>query len=146
MLVMKKQKNVPYQAGLIVFLFVMSVVMVTSSPFQMLSDFNPDFTSNLSFKIAHASVEDENDNEAGEIDQQDFEQESEQDFEQESEEDTSEKSFEEGQFSFAQSEDAEEVDQEIGQQAEQQAEDAEEVDQDIGQQAEQQAEDAEEVD
>ena len=33
----------------------MSTVLVTSSPFQMLSDVNPDFTSNLSFKIANAS-------------------------------------------------------------------------------------------
>src|SRR5512145_97304 len=52
---MKKQKNVPYQIGLIAFLFIMSTVLVTSSPFQMLSDVNPDFTSNLSFKIANAS-------------------------------------------------------------------------------------------
>ncbi|HEX6293537.1 MAG TPA: hypothetical protein VFZ46_00150, partial [Nitrososphaeraceae archaeon] len=52
---MKKQKNVPYQIGLIAFLFVMSTVLVTSSPFQMLSGVNPDFTSNLSFKIANAS-------------------------------------------------------------------------------------------
>jgi len=33
----------------------MSTVLVTSSPFQILSDINPDFTSNLSFKIANAS-------------------------------------------------------------------------------------------
>src|SRR5919106_1083391 len=52
---MKKQKNVQYQTCLIVFLFLMSTVLVTSSPFQMLSDINPDFTSNLSFKIANAS-------------------------------------------------------------------------------------------
>ena len=52
---MKKQKNVRYQICLIVFLFVMSTVLVTSSPFQMLSDVNPDFVSNLSFKIANAS-------------------------------------------------------------------------------------------
>ncbi|MGE5635292.1 MAG: hypothetical protein ACM3VV_08660, partial [Deltaproteobacteria bacterium] len=45
---------------------------MTSSPFQMLSNVNPDFTSNLSFKIANASVEDEKGSNAGEIDKQDF--------------------------------------------------------------------------
>src|SRR5512145_2086247 len=69
---MKKQKNVQYQTGLIVFLFVMSTVLVTSSPFQILSDVNPDFTSNLSFKIANASTDNGKSEDGGDFDGGDF--------------------------------------------------------------------------
>ncbi|HSF00811.1 MAG TPA: hypothetical protein VLA48_07945, partial [Nitrososphaeraceae archaeon] len=154
---MNKQKNLPYQIGIIVFLFVMSTVMVTSSPFQMLSDVNPDFESNLSFKIANASTDNGDGGDGGgNSDGGDFFDNSDGGGNSDggnSEEDISERSFDSSEFSFAQSEDAEDVDQEItedveqvlGQQGEQDAEDAEDVEQVLGQQGEQDAEDAEDV-
>src|SRR5215208_3488879 len=52
---MKKQRNLSYHISILAFLFVMSTVMVTSSPFQMLLDVNPSFKSTFSFKLANAA-------------------------------------------------------------------------------------------
>src|SRR5215213_624511 len=52
---MKKQRNLSYHISILAFLFVMSTVMVTSSPFQMLLDVNPSFKSTLSLKLANAA-------------------------------------------------------------------------------------------
>src|SRR5829696_7568505 len=54
MLIMKKQRNLSYHISILAFLFVISTVMVTSSPFQMLLDVNPSFKSTLSLKLANA--------------------------------------------------------------------------------------------
>ncbi len=59
MLIMKKEKNVTYQIAILAFVFVISTVMVTSAPFQMLSDVNSSFSSNLSFQLANAQGNDE---------------------------------------------------------------------------------------
>src|SRR5215210_3911480 len=55
MLIMKKQRNLSYHISILAFLFVISAVMVTSSPFQMLLDVNPTFKSTFSFKLANAA-------------------------------------------------------------------------------------------
>src|SRR5215213_8189828 len=52
---MKKQRNLSYHISILAFLFVISTVMVTSSPFQMLLDVNPSFKSTFSFKLANAA-------------------------------------------------------------------------------------------
>src|SRR5215212_467622 len=55
MLRMKTQRNLSYHISILAFLFVISAVMVTSSPFQMLLDVNPSFKSTFSFKLANAA-------------------------------------------------------------------------------------------
>ena len=56
---MKREKNVTYQIAILAFVFVISTVMVTSTPFQMLSDVNSNFSSNLPFNLANAQESDE---------------------------------------------------------------------------------------
>ena len=60
MLIMKKQRNLSYNISILAFLFVISSVMVTSSPFQMLLNVNPIFNSNLLFPEANAADDEEN--------------------------------------------------------------------------------------
>jgi hypothetical protein len=60
MLIMKKQRNLSYNISILAFLFVISSVMVTSSPFQMLLNVNPIFNSNLIFSEANAADDEEN--------------------------------------------------------------------------------------
>ena len=60
MLIMKKQRNLSYNISILAFLFVISSVMVTSSPFQMLLNVNPIFNSNLIFPEANAADDEEN--------------------------------------------------------------------------------------
>ena len=57
---MKKQRNLSYNISILAFLFVISSVMVTSSPFQMLLNVNPMFNSNLLFPGANAADDEEN--------------------------------------------------------------------------------------
>ena len=57
---MKKQRNLSYNISILAFLFVISSVMVTSSPFQMLLNVNPIFNSNLLFPEANAADDEEN--------------------------------------------------------------------------------------
>ena len=54
---MKKEKNVTYQIAILAFLFVISSVMVTSAPFQMLSDVNPKFFNTLTISSINAEEE-----------------------------------------------------------------------------------------
>src|SRR5215210_1255381 len=83
MLIMKKQKNLSYHISILAFLFVISTVMVTSSPFQMLLDVNPSFKSTLSFKLANAADDKENSADVQEVEQEDVkDEEPEQDFDQ----------------------------------------------------------------
>ncbi|MGH9999888.1 MAG: hypothetical protein ACRD6Q_01580, partial [Nitrososphaeraceae archaeon] len=114
---MKKQRNLSYHISIIAFLFVISTVMVTSSPFQMLLDINPSFKSTLSFKLANAADDKENSADLQEVEQGDVKDEgSEQEFDQ--------TSFE----GFGGNDDAEEVDQEAQTETDQEVTDAEEVD------------------
>ena len=102
MLIMKKQRNLSYHISILAFLFVISTVMVTSSPFQMLLDVNPSFKSTLSFKLANAADDKENSADVQEVEQEDVkDEESDQEFDQ--------TSFE----GFGGKDDAEEVDQEV---------------------------------
>src|SRR5688500_12755198 len=83
MLIMKKQRNLSYHISILVFLFVISMVMVTSSPFQMLLDVNPSFKSTLSYKLANAADDKENSADAQEVEQEDVkDEESAQEFDQ----------------------------------------------------------------
>src|SRR5919107_4567084 len=87
MLIMKKQRNLSYHISILAFLFVISTVMVTSSPFQMLLDVNPSFKSTLSFQLANALDDNENSADVQEVEQEDVkdqESESEQEFDQSS--------------------------------------------------------------
>ncbi|MGZ5485955.1 MAG: hypothetical protein ACXWFB_08620, partial [Nitrososphaeraceae archaeon] len=68
---MKKQRNLSYNICILAFLFVISSVMVTSSPFQMLLNVNPIFNSNLLFKLANAADDEENVADLQEPEQQD---------------------------------------------------------------------------
>ncbi|HEY6659311.1 MAG TPA: hypothetical protein VIZ62_12365, partial [Nitrososphaeraceae archaeon] len=84
---MKNQRNLSYPISILTFLFVISTVMVTSSPFQMLLDVNPSFKSPLSFKIANAADDKENSADVQEVEQEDVKDE-------ESEQDSDQTSFE----------------------------------------------------
>src|SRR5918993_2504902 len=82
MLIMKKQRNLSYHLSILAFLFVISIVMVTSSPLQMLLDVNPNFKSTLSFKLANAADDKENSADV-QVEQEDVkDEESEQEFDQ----------------------------------------------------------------
>jgi hypothetical protein len=135
MLIMKKQRNLSYHISILAFLFVISTVMVTSSPFQILLDVNPSFKSTLSFKLANAADDKENSADVQEVEQENVkDEESEQEFDQ--------TSFE----GFGGKDDAEDVDQEAQTETEQEAIDAEDVDQEAQTETEQEAIDAEDVD
>src|SRR5215216_2666038 len=135
---MKKEKNITYQIAILAFLFVISTVMVTSAPFQMLSDVNSNFASNFSFKLANAADDDSNgDNKsdqdfAQEAEVEEEDQESNQDFAQEAE---VEEEDQESNQDFAQEAEVEEEDQESNQDFAQEAE-VEDVDQESDQEAE----------
>src|SRR5215217_3741717 len=132
---MKKEKNITYQIAILAFLFVISTVMVTSAPFQMLSDVNSNFASNFSFKLANAADDDSNgDNKsdqdfAQEAEVEEEDQESNQDFAQEAE---VEEEDQESNQDFAQEAEVEEEDQESNQDFAQEAE-VEEEDQESNQ-------------
>src|SRR5687767_4619135 len=79
MLIMKKHRNLSYYIFILAFLFVISTVVVTSSPFQKLLDINPSFKSPLSITLANAA----DDKEKSAYEQQDIkDKESEQEFDQ----------------------------------------------------------------
>src|SRR5215210_5052469 len=137
MLIMKKQKNLSYHISILAFLFVISTVMVTSSPFQMLLDVNPSFKSTLSFKLANAADDKENSADVQEVEQEDVkDEEPEQDFDQDS--------F--GVFGGKDTDDAEDVDQEAQTETAQEATNAEDVDQEAQTETAQEATNAEDVD
>ena len=71
MLIMKKQRSLSYNLSILAFLFVISSVMVTSSPFQMLLNVNPIFNSNLLFPGANAADDEENLSDEQDSDQED---------------------------------------------------------------------------
>src|SRR5688500_11684672 len=93
---MKKDKNVTYQIAILAFVFVITTLLVTSAPSQMLSDVNSSFSSVLSFNLANAQGNDEDNSndpsfeqeteEAEVVEDQDTDQNFAQDFEQETEE------------------------------------------------------------
>src|SRR5918993_693910 len=135
MLIMKKQRNLSYHISILAFLFVISIVMVTSSPLQMLLDVNPNFKSTLSFKLANAADDKENSADVQEVEQEDVK------------DDKSEQEFDQTSFEgFGGIDAAEEVDQEAQTETDQTATDAEEVDQEAQTETDQTATDAEEVD
>src|SRR5688500_16487218 len=134
MLIMKKQRNLSYHISILAFLFVISTVMVTSLPFQMLLDVNTSFKSTLSFQLANAADDKENSADVQEVGQEDVkDEESEQEFDQ--------TSFE----GFGGKDDAEDVEQEALTETEQEATDAEDVEQEDLTETEQEATDAEDV-
>src|SRR5918993_433516 len=164
MLIMKKQRNLSYHISILAFLFVISIVMVTSSPLQMLLDVNPNFKSTLSFKLANAADDEENSADVQEVEQEDLkDEESKQEFDQTSfegfggnddadeqedvKDEESKQEFDQTSFEgFGGNDAAEEVDQEAQTETDQEATDAEEVDQEAQTETDQEATDAEEVD
>src|ERR671912_206119 len=140
MLIMKKQRNLSCHISILAFLFVISIVMVTSSPLQMLLDVNPNFKSTLSFNLAHAADDKENS-----ADVQEVEQEAQTETDQEAT-DAEEVDQEAQTETDQEATDAEEVDQEAQTETDQEATDAEEVDQEAQTETDQTATDAEEVD